>query len=162
MGKVTGFLEIDRQERAYKPASDRIRQFKEFTIPLEDRDVERQAARCMDCGTPYCHVGMLLPEKMISEPGGKLDSWRRTGRNPSGRRGRLKPLLAGTNPRRFWHQETLPAFRRPSPTRRAPYRSIEGQDGDEPTWCASGCEPTSVQPTQRLGRYLRSCHEDGP
>ena len=57
MGKVTGFLEIDRQERAYKPASDRIRHFNEFTIPLEERDVERQAARCMDCGIPFCHNG---------------------------------------------------------------------------------------------------------
>jgi glutamate synthase (NADPH/NADH) small chain len=57
MGKVTGFLEIDRQDRAYKPASDRIRHFREFTIALEDRDVERQAARCMDCGIPFCHNG---------------------------------------------------------------------------------------------------------
>ncbi len=57
MGRVTGFLEIDRQERAYEPAGDRIRHFDEFVIPLEDRDVERQAARCMDCGIPFCHNG---------------------------------------------------------------------------------------------------------
>ncbi len=57
MGKVTGFMEIDRQDRKYKPAGDRIRNFREFLIPLEDRDVERQAARCMDCGIPYCHSG---------------------------------------------------------------------------------------------------------
>ncbi len=57
MGKITGFLEIDRQERRYKPASDRLRNFREFMIPLEQRDVERQAARCMDCGIPYCHSG---------------------------------------------------------------------------------------------------------
>ena len=57
MGKVTGFMEIDRQDRKYKPAGDRIRNFREFVIPLEDRDVERQAARCMDCGIPYCHSG---------------------------------------------------------------------------------------------------------
>lgn len=55
MGKITGFLEIDRQEQAYAPAADRIRHFREFAIPMEDRDVERQAARCMDCGIPYCH-----------------------------------------------------------------------------------------------------------
>lgn len=57
MGKVTGFIEIPRQERMYKPAGDRVRHFREFVIPLEDRDVERQAARCMDCGIPYCHNG---------------------------------------------------------------------------------------------------------
>ena len=57
MGKVTGFLEFDRQEQKYQPASDRIRHFREFTLPLSDADVERQAARCMDCGIPYCHTG---------------------------------------------------------------------------------------------------------
>lgn len=55
MGKVTGFLEIDRQQQKYQPASDRIRHFGEFTIPLPDQEVARQAARCMDCGVPYCH-----------------------------------------------------------------------------------------------------------
>jgi glutamate synthase (NADPH/NADH) small chain len=57
MGKITGFLEIDRQEQKYAPASDRVRHFREFTIPLEDRDTQKQAARCMDCGIPYCHTG---------------------------------------------------------------------------------------------------------
>ncbi|WP_306258135.1 glutamate synthase subunit beta [Pararhizobium sp. IMCC21322] len=55
MGKVTGFLEIDRQQAKFQPASDRIRHFGEFTIPLPDQEVARQAARCMDCGVPYCH-----------------------------------------------------------------------------------------------------------
>lgn len=57
MGKVTGFLEFDRQEQKYQPAGDRIRHFREFTLPLSEVDVERQAARCMDCGVPYCHTG---------------------------------------------------------------------------------------------------------
>jgi glutamate synthase (NADPH) small chain len=57
MGKITGFLEIERQDRTYAPASDRVRHFREFVIPLEERDVGRQAARCMDCGIPYCHRG---------------------------------------------------------------------------------------------------------
>ncbi len=57
MGKITGFLEIDRQEHSNAPASDRIRHFREFVIPLDDSNIERQAARCMDCGIPYCHVG---------------------------------------------------------------------------------------------------------
>lgn len=55
MGKVTGFLEIDRQVRQYQPAADRIRHFREFTLPMSENEVEKQAARCMDCGVPYCH-----------------------------------------------------------------------------------------------------------
>ena len=55
MGKVTGFLEIDRQVHKYQPASDRIRHFDEFTLPMSDKEVEKQAARCMDCGIPFCH-----------------------------------------------------------------------------------------------------------
>ncbi|HEY0440473.1 MAG TPA: glutamate synthase subunit beta [Xanthobacteraceae bacterium] len=57
MGKVTGFLEIDRQDRRYKPASDRIRHYKEFVIPLSEEATRGQAARCMNCGVPYCHTG---------------------------------------------------------------------------------------------------------
>lgn len=55
MGKVTGFLEIDRQTAKYQPASDRIRHFREFSIPMSDSEVRKQATRCMDCGIPYCH-----------------------------------------------------------------------------------------------------------
>ena len=57
MGKVTGFLEYDRQELKYQPAADRIRHYHEFTLPLGQADVQRQAARCMECGVPYCHRG---------------------------------------------------------------------------------------------------------
>ncbi|MGE0210207.1 MAG: glutamate synthase subunit beta [Parvibaculaceae bacterium] len=57
MGKVTGFLEIDRQDRRYAPASDRIRHYDEFVIPLSEEGTRNQAARCMDCGIPYCHKG---------------------------------------------------------------------------------------------------------
>ena len=57
MGKVTGFLEIDRRDRTYLPASDRVRNYKEFVIPLDEPGVKRQASRCMDCGIPYCHTG---------------------------------------------------------------------------------------------------------
>jgi glutamate synthase (NADPH/NADH) small chain len=55
MGKVTGFLEYDRQEQKYQLAGDRVRHFREFTLPLDDRDLAKQAARCMDCGIPFCH-----------------------------------------------------------------------------------------------------------
>ena len=57
MGKVTGFLEIERQDRRYAPASDRIRHFREFMIPLSEEATRDQAARCMNCGIPYCHNG---------------------------------------------------------------------------------------------------------
>jgi glutamate synthase (NADPH) small chain len=57
MGKVTGFLEIDRQDRTYKPAADRIRHYDEFVIPLSEEATRNQAARCMNCGIPFCHNG---------------------------------------------------------------------------------------------------------
>jgi glutamate synthase (NADPH) small chain len=57
MGKVTGFLEIDRRDRKYAPAGDRIRHYKEFVIPLGEEATKDQAARCMNCGIPYCHNG---------------------------------------------------------------------------------------------------------
>ncbi len=57
MGKVTGFLEIERQDRRYAPASDRIRHWREFVQPLSEEASRDQAARCMNCGIPYCHTG---------------------------------------------------------------------------------------------------------
>ncbi len=57
MGKITGFLEIDRQDRGYEPVADRIRHYREFLLPVSEAEIVRQAARCMDCGIPYCHTG---------------------------------------------------------------------------------------------------------
>jgi glutamate synthase (NADPH) small chain len=57
MGKVTGFLEIDRADRRYSQASDRIRHYREFMLPLSEETTRNQAARCMNCGIPYCHSG---------------------------------------------------------------------------------------------------------
>jgi len=57
LGKITGFMEIDRQDRKYLPAADRIRNYNEFVIPLAEDALRDQAARCMDCGIPYCHTG---------------------------------------------------------------------------------------------------------
>lgn len=57
MGKVTGFLEIDRKEATYADPKERLSHYKEFTIPLAEKDLKAQAARCMDCGIPYCHNG---------------------------------------------------------------------------------------------------------
>ena len=55
MGKVTGFLEIDRNDRHYAPVDERIKHWREFVLPLAETDIRNQAARCMDCGVPYCH-----------------------------------------------------------------------------------------------------------
>ena len=60
MGKPTGFVEIRRQNRTYRPVTDRIRHFEEFVIPLEDGELQKQAARCMDCGIPFCQDGCPL------------------------------------------------------------------------------------------------------
>ena len=57
MGKVTGFLEIDRKEATYADPKERLKHYKEFTIPLPESEIKGQAARCMDCGIPYCHNG---------------------------------------------------------------------------------------------------------
>ena len=57
MGKATGFLELDRKDRSYLPPEDRVQNFREFVVPLDDKDLHEQASRCMDCGVPYCHNG---------------------------------------------------------------------------------------------------------
>jgi len=57
MGKVTGFMEIERLEEGYKPVPERLKNYKEFVIGLDDGQAKLQAARCMDCGTPFCNNG---------------------------------------------------------------------------------------------------------
>lgn len=62
MGKITGFLEIDRNDRKYAPVTERLKNYNEFVIPLEEKDLRDQAARCMNCGVPYCHgTGSVAP-----------------------------------------------------------------------------------------------------
>ena len=66
MGKVTGFLEIERQDRGYEKPAARKANYKEFVKPLARAELGKQAARCMDCGIPYCHNGCpvnnLIPD----------------------------------------------------------------------------------------------------
>jgi glutamate synthase (NADPH/NADH) small chain len=57
MGKVTGFMEIERIEEGYKPVKERLKNYDEFVIGLDDNQAKAQAARCMDCGTPFCNNG---------------------------------------------------------------------------------------------------------
>jgi len=66
MGKTTGFLEIERRDRGYEPRDARLKTWREFVRPLPTSEVERQAARCMSCGIPFCHNGCpvnnLIPD----------------------------------------------------------------------------------------------------
>jgi glutamate synthase (NADPH/NADH) small chain len=57
MGKETGFLEFDREDRGYEDPKKRIANYKEFVVPLPEDKLRRQASRCMNCGVPYCHTG---------------------------------------------------------------------------------------------------------
>jgi len=57
MGKTTGFLEIERHDRAYETTELRLKSFTEFVQPLPADALNAQAARCMDCGIPFCHNG---------------------------------------------------------------------------------------------------------
>ncbi len=57
MGKPTGFLEYNLVERSYRPPSERVQHYNEFVEPLPGAELERQGARCMDCGIPFCHQG---------------------------------------------------------------------------------------------------------
>ena len=57
MGKITGFMEYERLEEGYRPVRERLKHYREFVIGLDDAQAKVQAARCMDCGTPFCNNG---------------------------------------------------------------------------------------------------------
>ena len=57
MGKITGFMEFERIEEGYKPVTERLKNYGEFVIGLTEEQSKTQAARCMDCGTPFCNSG---------------------------------------------------------------------------------------------------------
>jgi glutamate synthase (NADPH) small chain len=66
MGKVTGFLEIERKDHGYEKPAERVTHFREFVKPQSREETASQASRCMDCGTPFCHQGCpvnnLIPD----------------------------------------------------------------------------------------------------
>jgi glutamate synthase (NADPH/NADH) small chain len=66
MGKVTGFLEIERKDHGYEKPAERVTHFHEFVKPQSHEETASQASRCMDCGTPFCHQGCpvnnLIPD----------------------------------------------------------------------------------------------------
>ena len=60
MGKATGFLEIERKTIANRPPLERVKDWNEIHEHFDEEKVQNQGARCMDCGTPYCHTGITL------------------------------------------------------------------------------------------------------
>jgi len=60
MGKITGFIEFDRQVPSRSPVTERIRHYREFEGYLPEEELKKQGARCMDCGVPFCHNGCPL------------------------------------------------------------------------------------------------------
>ncbi|HET9824533.1 MAG TPA: glutamate synthase, partial [Chitinophagaceae bacterium] len=60
MGKTTGFLEFTRELPHKKPVEERLKHFNEFIEPYSDEKLNQQAARCMNCGVPFCHHGCPL------------------------------------------------------------------------------------------------------
>ncbi|HMU98396.1 MAG TPA: glutamate synthase subunit beta [Chitinophagales bacterium] len=66
MGKITGFLEFNRELPKHKDPKERIHDYKEFYLPYPEEKTRNQAARCMDCGVPFCHngcpLGNIIPE----------------------------------------------------------------------------------------------------
>jgi len=66
MGKITGFLEIKRETPQRRPVAERIHDWQEVYLPFEAAKLQKQGARCMDCGIPFCHqgcpLGNLIPD----------------------------------------------------------------------------------------------------
>jgi glutamate synthase (NADPH/NADH) small chain len=57
MGKITGFMELERVQEVAQPIGDRVRHYREFILTLQDEEAASQGARCMDCGIPFCQSG---------------------------------------------------------------------------------------------------------
>ena len=64
MGKPTGFLEYERKNGPVVPEEDRIKGFREFHGMLPEEERRKQAARCMDCGIPFCQAGTMISGMM--------------------------------------------------------------------------------------------------
>jgi len=65
MGKPTGFMEFDRQDVAYRDPNERVGDWNEFLVHINEDGLKKQGARCMDCGVPFCHTGEIV-ERMAT------------------------------------------------------------------------------------------------
>ena len=68
MGKTRGFLEYERRDGAVIEESERVKDFLEFHLRLDEDEQRRQAARCMDCGIPFCQAGLMISGMMSGCP----------------------------------------------------------------------------------------------
>jgi len=81
MGKVTGFKEFERQDESNVPVKERVKNYKEFTVSLNETELTHQGSRCMDCGIPFCHsgcpLGNLIPDfnHMVHQGEWQKASW---------------------------------------------------------------------------------------
>ena len=81
MGKITGFKELKREDEEYTSVKNRVQHYKEFTIPLKEKNITNQGSRCMDCGIPFCHsacpLGNLIPDfnHMVHQEEWQKASW---------------------------------------------------------------------------------------
>ncbi len=66
MGKITGFLEFEREKQPYRPVAERLKDWQQVMQPWPVEPIKTQASRCMDCGIPFCHqgcpLGNLIPD----------------------------------------------------------------------------------------------------
>jgi glutamate synthase (NADPH/NADH) small chain len=60
VGKVTGFLEFERTDPSKRAVTERVRDYREFELPIVQEELVKQGARCMDCGIPFCNTGCPL------------------------------------------------------------------------------------------------------
>jgi glutamate synthase (NADPH/NADH) small chain len=78
MGKARGFLEFARQPPSSRSANERVRDWREFELPLAEPKLREQGARCMDCGIPFCHsgcpLGNLIPDWNDHVFGGRFEA----------------------------------------------------------------------------------------
>jgi glutamate synthase (NADPH) small chain len=76
VGKITGFLEYEREDRDYQPVAERIHHWREFVLPLPEKDYVTQAARCMNCGVPYCMgTGSVAPGSPGCPVNNQIPDW---------------------------------------------------------------------------------------
>jgi len=83
MAKPTGFLETKRQGVSYRPTDERTKDFKQVMLEIPDETLQSQAARCMDCGVPFCSnpnngrggcpLGNIIPDWNVLVYRGKWD-----------------------------------------------------------------------------------------
>jgi len=76
VGKITGFLEYQREDRDYEPVAERVHHWREFVLPLPEKDYVTQAARCMNCGVPYCMgTGSVAPGSPGCPVNNQIPDW---------------------------------------------------------------------------------------